>query len=262
MKTPLSLAIVFTLIFNLSAQESRTLEIPKEFNLMSNLQLEQTGFQFLMSSQNYDSNYGIYVKLYTSNVNGDSNKRRLDRADFKLINYKTKVFLSIVHVALQKVDTGNIRLEELQRSIRGLKLSDIEDYKFKVFVQAKSHDTSCIKTLVPNTEIVLNKKKVLLSERYLVPMFAEKIQEEPSDDPSECWLFESEELGLFRIKPHNFFIVDTEFFFMDGLGNIVRKKDYEDYAIDAYSEKDFKLAQDDGKSMPGLRCKTGMNIMF
>ncbi len=264
MKTSLSLVVLLTWLPNLFAQdECRTPESPLEINLMSNLQLEQTGFQFLMSSQNYDSNYAIYVKLYTSDFNGNSDKKKLERADFKLINYKAKVFLSIVHVALEKVNSENLRLEELQRSISDLRLCDVETYKFKVFVQAKPYDANCIKTVIPNREVVLKKKKVLISERYLIPMFAEKIVEEPTDCPSDFCLFDSfsEELGIFRIRPHNFFIVDSEFFFMDGLGHIVRRENYEDYASDGLSKEDFTLVRK-GKNIPGPRCKTGLNIML
>lgn len=224
--------------------------------LFSTVQISDTieVYQHLMSSQNYGSNYGIYVKLRTKRL--DDSTYELQDASFRLVNYKASILMEIRKVVLD------------QESIK----SNVETgtVKFKIYVQGYLEQKDSVKLSRSESNkqerIVLKRGKLLVSEKYLVPMFSEVVAE-PDIECQENYncIFKKyqNDLGILRYRPYNDYVVDTEFFYADG-PRFIKNKDVHDAdttLIDMpASLKGYKNV--DIRFNPGPRCKTGYNIMM
>ncbi|MGD1944951.1 MAG: hypothetical protein ACFB0A_01480 [Croceivirga sp.] len=206
-------------------------------SIIINPKLHKLEPQHLMSSQNYDSNYAVYVTLHTTPVSLDTSKFKLHRADFEIKNYKAKVFMGIHKVVVETPSP--------QGSL-----------KFGIYVRAMNKVMP--KYPLPfSSPLELNLGGIMKTERYLMPMNIEgkQISKDSCDvlkrnvlkGETCCYCF-SNRLGNFVVKPDNGRIVDTEFFFVDG--SFVQMKA-------SYDERKYPKSKD-----PGERCKTGTNKMM
>lgn len=247
---------------------------PREF--ISSINLESKKYQLLISSQNYGTNYAIYIKPTKIERDKETGGILLKQAEFKLVNYKAKLFLGIKKVVVQKVCSPH---------------SDIAGHKFKIYVQGHMKYDNFSYQFTARKKLVFKKNEVLISERYLVPMFA--VQVDTSDtfergdmikaEETDFWIFcdYQEDLGILKIKPHNDYVVDNEYFHIDGIIHIVKKRNYDENPIEQYlcPEQKEKLnvkrkAMEQLKEklklldfqtdllIPGPRCKTGFSIIM
>ncbi|SNR60530.1 hypothetical protein SAMN04488009_2775 [Maribacter sedimenticola] len=223
--------ISFLLIVNLICAQEETI------NLNGTLVMNSEEFQPFMSSQNYNSNYGIHGKLISKETD-EASVRQLLGAEFIIMNYKSKIFMGIEKAVL---DSCSIKSDSL---------------KFKIYVRAKKFNKAITKVScqIPLTDeiIKLKQNSIVVTEKYLMPMFIES-QVEDFENVQGDFTFKND-LGTFKIKPHNNFIVDTEFFAFDGLTHIVQKENYE--------ERSSQVNIDSFFLRPGLRCKTGYNKLY
>lgn len=229
----------------------------------STLRLDGKKFQFLMSSQNYGTNYAVYARYYTSpdKKNGqehDRKRRVLDSAHFKLVNYKAKVFLDIDSIIVDSVNFDKIEIADFDKAY-------IEKYKFKILVRAKEYSNEDFYKFIPDSEkkVVLNKNKTLISERYLLPMFIEDVVGPDDECPEKfCFKLNSGNLDLsYKIKAHNGRTLDSEFYHMDGSEHLIRKENYDEFPIDFDGSELRKKGKKD-YFIPGPRCKTSFNLMM